>query len=50
MKVDAKILNTTFANQIQQYIRRIKHWIKLIYPKDAKTVQYLQLEQYSTPY
>ena len=51
INIDVKIFNKVLANSVQ-HIKKLIHMIKLgwVYSRDARILQYTQINQCDTPY
>ena len=50
VNVDAKILNKPLANRIQKHMKKVIHHNRWVYSRDARILQYMQINQCDTPY
>ena len=50
MKTDVKILNKILANRIQQHIKTYTLQSSWVYCRDARILQYMQINQCDTQY
>ena len=49
MSTDAKILNKILATRIHNTLKRSYTMTKWVYPRDARILQYPQIDQCNTP-